>query len=176
MGPEIPFIATEQSNRQQPQPPQIDPPVPQSAAPVNNSIPTPIAFESVTLPESACHRCSKCNAPFEEFSEEELGLCIVIISTFVHRELGMAGTMLPEILRCNAKCTSFLFFYKETLYLQDFDLIQSYLKQFSTNRWAESTTYTWQMGSNLYVPGEVGAIARQLAGNENHKYTFILVL
>ena len=88
----------------------------------------------------------------------------------------MAGTMLPEILRCNAKCTSFLFFYKETLYLQDFDLIQSYLKQFSTNRWAESTTYTWQMGSNLYVPGEVGAIARQLAGNENHKYTFILVL
>ena len=49
MGPEIPFIATEQSNRQQPQPPQIDPPVPQSAAPVNNSIPTPIAFESVTM-------------------------------------------------------------------------------------------------------------------------------
>ena len=49
MGPEIPFIATEQSNRQQPQPPQIEPPVPQSAAPVNNSIPTPIAFESVTM-------------------------------------------------------------------------------------------------------------------------------
>ena len=97
----------------------------------------------------ACHRCSKCNAPFEEFSEEELGLCIVIISTFVHRELALAD-------------------------FQDFDLIQSYLKQFSTNRWAGSTT--WQMGSNLYVPGEVGAIARQLAGNENHKYTFILVL
>ena len=122
----------------------------------------------------ACHRCSKCNAPFEEFSEEELGLCIVIISTFVHRELALAGTMLPEILRCNAKVYVFSFFYKETLYVQDFDLIQLYLKQFSTNRWAGSTT--WQMGSNLYVPGEVGAIARQLAGNENHKYTFILVL
>ena len=107
MGPEIPFIATEQSNRQQQQP-QIEPPVPQSAS-VNSSIPAPIKQSCLRVgDEVACHRCSKCNAPFEEFSEEELGLCIVIISTFVHREPALAATMLPEILRCNAKYVSFL--------------------------------------------------------------------
>ena len=114
MGPEIPFIGTEQSNRQQPQPPQIDPPVPQSA-PVNNSIPTPIKQSCLRIgDEVACHRCSKCNAPFEEFSEEELGLCIVIISTFVHREPALAATMLPEILRCNAEYF-FYFFIKKLI-------------------------------------------------------------
>ena len=74
MGPEIPIIATEQSNRQQPQPPQIDPPVPQSA-PVNNSIRTLIKQSCLRIgDEVACHSCSKCNALFDEFSEDELGL------------------------------------------------------------------------------------------------------
>ena len=101
MGPEIPFIATEQSNRQQPQPPQIEPPVPQSAT-VNNSIRTLIKQSCLRIgDEVACHSCSKCNAPFEEFSEDELGLCIVII--LVHREPALAATMFPEILRCNTK-------------------------------------------------------------------------
>ena len=55
-------------------------------------------------------RCSKCNAPFEEFSEEELGMCVIILSTFIHREPTLAATMLPEILRFNSKqvLTSFL--------------------------------------------------------------------
>lgn len=67
-------------------------------------VPTSIKQSSLRVGEDvACHRCSKCNAPFEEFSEEELGLCIVIISTFVHREPALAATMLPEILRCNSK-------------------------------------------------------------------------
>ncbi|XP_057379206.1 protein unc-79 homolog [Daphnia carinata] len=137
MGSELPFVATEQSNRQQaPAEPQAPQPVP-----ANITIPASIKQSSLRVgDEVACHRCSKCNAPFEEFSEEELGLCIVIISTFVHREPALAAPMLPEILRCNAK-------------------------------WAGSTTYTWQMGSNLYVPGEVGAIARQFLRCLLHQLT-----
>jgi hypothetical protein len=106
MGPEIPFLSTEQSNRQQQQP-QIETPAPHPA-PVNHAVHTPMKQSCLRVgDEVACHRCSKCNAPFEEFSEEELGLCIVIISTFVHREPALAATMLPEILRCNAKYFNF---------------------------------------------------------------------
>lgn len=97
---ELPFAAAEQSGRQQP---PAEPQAPQPV-PTNTNIPASIKQSSLRVgDEVACHRCSKCNAPFEEFSEEELGLCIVIISTFVHREPALAATMLPEILRCNAK-------------------------------------------------------------------------
>lgn len=48
-------------------------------------------------------RCSKCNAPFETFSEEELGMCVIILSTFIHREPALVASMLPEILRLNSK-------------------------------------------------------------------------
>lgn len=38
-------------------------------------------------------------------------------------------------------------------------------------RWAGSTTYTWQTDSNLYVPGEVGSIARQFLRCILHQLT-----
>ena len=38
-------------------------------------------------------------------------------------------------------------------------------------RLAGSTTYTWQMGSNLYIPGEVGSIARQFMRCILHQLT-----
>lgn len=99
MAPEIPLVV-EQPARQLPAELPAQP-----AAPI--PIPAPIKQSNLRVgDEVACHRCSKCNAPFEEFSEEELGLCIVIISTFVHREPALAATMLPEILRCNSKYVS----------------------------------------------------------------------
>lgn len=94
MAPET-SVVVDQPNRPQPLEPLVHPP----AVP-----PAPVKQSCLRIGDDvACHRCPKCNAPFEEFSEEELGLCIVIISTFVHREPALAASMLPEILRCNAK-------------------------------------------------------------------------
>jgi len=59
--------------------------------------------------ESIDFRCSKCNAPFEEFSEEELGMCVIILSTFIHREPTLAASILPEILRFNSKQVYLIF-------------------------------------------------------------------
>lgn len=97
MAPETPVVVDPPPNRPQPLEPPVQP-LP--------TVPPPAPIKQSCLrvgDEVACHRCPKCNAPFEEFSEEELGLCIVIISTFVHREPALAASMLPEILRCNSK-------------------------------------------------------------------------
>lgn len=96
MAPELPLMV------EQPKPQQLAETPAQPPPPVTPTVPVKQSCLRVGE-EVACHRCSKCNAPFEEFSEEELGLCIVIISTFVHREPILAATMLPEILRCNSK-------------------------------------------------------------------------
>ena len=48
-------------------------------------------------------RCAECGAPREEYSDEELGLCIVILGTFIHREPGLAAPLLPKILSTVAK-------------------------------------------------------------------------
>ncbi|XP_074099660.1 UNC-79 domain-containing protein isoform X1 [Cotesia typhae] len=43
-------------------------------------------------------RCSECGTIKEEYSDEELGLCIITLGTFIHREPALAAPMLPEIL------------------------------------------------------------------------------
>ncbi|XP_015191031.1 PREDICTED: protein unc-79 homolog isoform X6 [Polistes dominula] len=43
-------------------------------------------------------RCSDCGTVKEEYSDEELGLCIIILGTFIHREPSLAAPLLPEIL------------------------------------------------------------------------------
>ncbi|GFV14035.1 protein unc-79 homolog [Trichonephila clavipes] len=48
-------------------------------------------------------RCTECGAVIEEYSDEEIGLCIVILSTFVHREPAMAAPLLPKMLRIVAR-------------------------------------------------------------------------
>lgn len=52
-------------------------------------------------------RCGKCSNVIEEFSEEEMGMCMVILRTYVHREPGMAAPMLPEMLKLVARFTSY---------------------------------------------------------------------
>lgn len=39
----------------------------------------------------------------EEYSDEELGLCVVILGTFIHREPSLAASLLPDILTIVAK-------------------------------------------------------------------------
>lgn len=48
-------------------------------------------------------RCSECGTVKEEYSDEELGLCIVALGTFIHREPALAAPMLPDILSIVAK-------------------------------------------------------------------------
>ncbi|XP_011871476.1 PREDICTED: protein unc-79 homolog [Vollenhovia emeryi] len=43
-------------------------------------------------------RCSECGTIREEYSDEELGLCIITLGTFIHREPSLAAPLLPEIL------------------------------------------------------------------------------
>ncbi|XP_066589783.1 protein unc-79 homolog [Prorops nasuta] len=43
-------------------------------------------------------RCSECGTVREEYSDEELGLCIITLGTFIHREPSLAAPLLPEIL------------------------------------------------------------------------------
>lgn len=134
MAPELPLVVDQPSRPT----PIIEPPAP----------PAPIAVVPLSIKQSslrvgdevACHRCSKCNAPFEEFSEEELGLCIVIISTFVHREPALAATMLPEILRCNSKCVS-IFTYFGIFCNSSFESTDGQGAQLTPGKWVAICTY-----------------------------------
>lgn len=57
----------------------------------------------MTLTVMSIPRCSECGAIREEYSDEELGLCIVVLGTFIHREPSLAAPMLPEMLSSIAK-------------------------------------------------------------------------
>lgn len=48
-------------------------------------------------------RCSDCGTRKEEYSDDEIGLCIVLLGTFVHRAPSVAACLLPEILTILAK-------------------------------------------------------------------------
>ncbi|KAJ8708993.1 hypothetical protein PYW07_008819 [Mythimna separata] len=45
-----------------------------------------------------CYRCAECGTAVEQYSDEELGLCIIVLATFVHREPAAAAGMLPQLL------------------------------------------------------------------------------
>ncbi|XP_012272273.1 protein unc-79 homolog [Orussus abietinus] len=78
---------------------------------------TPMQSELDNVKQQACHadftlkpsvfrigdeciydRCSECGTTKEEYSDEELGLCIITLGTFIHREPALAAPLLPEIL------------------------------------------------------------------------------
>lgn len=48
-------------------------------------------------------RCSECGMVKEEYSDEEIGLCIIILGTFIHREPALAAPLLPDILSIVSK-------------------------------------------------------------------------
>ncbi|KAM3960770.1 LOW QUALITY PROTEIN: UNC-79 domain-containing protein [Aphomia sociella] len=50
-------------------------------------------------PDTAlCYRCAECGTAVEQYSDEELGLCVIVLATFVHREPAAAAPMLPALL------------------------------------------------------------------------------
>lgn len=57
--------------------------------------------------ESWYEKCSNCGAILEEFSEDEIGMSIVILGTYIHREPGLSAPLLPQILKLVAKFTRY---------------------------------------------------------------------
>nr|AYV89233.1 unc-79-like protein [Tetranychus evansi] len=59
---------------------------------------------SLAIPEDTVNeRCSSCGAVLEEFSEDEIGMCIVILGSYIHREPAMSAPLLPEMLKLISK-------------------------------------------------------------------------
>ncbi|XP_050316965.1 protein unc-79 homolog isoform X7 [Bactrocera neohumeralis] len=50
-----------------------------------------------------CDRCTDCGALIEEYTDEDIGILIVILGTFIHREPAMAAPFLPEILTITSR-------------------------------------------------------------------------
>ncbi|XP_055589112.1 protein unc-79 homolog isoform X2 [Uranotaenia lowii] len=48
--------------------------------------------------ECVCERCSECGALKEEYTDEEMGIMLIILGTFIHREPALAAPFLPDIL------------------------------------------------------------------------------
>ncbi|XP_060067575.1 protein unc-79 homolog isoform X2 [Ylistrum balloti] len=51
-------------------------------------------------------RCPECNAILEQYDEDTIGYCIVVLSTFIHREPSLATPLLLETLQCVSKIAS----------------------------------------------------------------------
>lgn len=64
-----------------------------------NTIPKPVPNKE----EKICHRCSECGAVLESYTDEEIGIMIIILNTIIHREPSLAASFLPEILVIVAK-------------------------------------------------------------------------
>ncbi|XP_070377842.1 protein unc-79 homolog isoform X1 [Dermacentor albipictus] len=60
--------------------------------------------------EAVPERCPECALALEHYTDEELGLCIVLLATFVHRQPALAAPLLPEILRLVAKVASQVYY------------------------------------------------------------------
>lgn len=43
-------------------------------------------------------RCADCNAILEQYDDETIGLCVVVLATYIHREPSLATPMLLESL------------------------------------------------------------------------------
>uniref|UniRef100_U5ELY1 Uncharacterized protein n=1 Tax=Corethrella appendiculata TaxID=1370023 RepID=U5ELY1_9DIPT len=53
--------------------------------------------------ESVCDRCGDCGAIIEEYTDEEIGILLIVLGTFIHREPTLAAPFLPEIMTIVAK-------------------------------------------------------------------------
>ncbi|XP_055879587.1 protein unc-79 homolog isoform X2 [Biomphalaria glabrata] len=51
-------------------------------------------------------RCSECNAILEQYDDETIGLCIINLATFIHREPGLATPKMLDMLQCAASIAS----------------------------------------------------------------------
>lgn len=56
--------------------------------------------------DTVVDRCSECGAPKEEYGDEEIGILMIILGTFIHREPQLAAPFMPEILMLVSKFAS----------------------------------------------------------------------
>lgn len=56
--------------------------------------------------DTVVDRCSVCGAAKEEYGDEEIGILIIILGTFIHREPQLAAPFMPEILCIVSKFAS----------------------------------------------------------------------
>lgn len=45
-------------------------------------------------------RCPECNAVLEQYDEDTIGYCVIVLATFIHREPALATPLLLETLQC----------------------------------------------------------------------------
>ncbi|XP_071164350.1 protein unc-79 homolog isoform X1 [Mytilus edulis] len=51
-------------------------------------------------------RCAECNAILEQYDDDVIGYCIVVLATFIHREPSLATPLLLEMLQCVSRIAS----------------------------------------------------------------------
>lgn len=56
--------------------------------------------------DTVVDRCAECGAAKEEYGDEEIGMLIIILGTFIHREPQLAAPFMPEILNIVSKFAS----------------------------------------------------------------------
>ncbi|ODN04336.1 Protein unc-79 [Orchesella cincta] len=91
--------------------------------------------------ECVQERCGDCGVLLESYTNDELGLCIVALETFIHREPSVAAPFMPEILKV---VTSF----PNCKYIVGF-------------RIALKPLFPWQVEGSSYFPGAVSSVAHQ---------------
>lgn len=60
-------------------------------------------------------RCPECNVVLEQYDDETIGLCIIVLATYIHREPSLATPLLLESLIAVSRSV-----YLLDLYLEDF--------------------------------------------------------
>lgn len=73
--------------------------------------PPPVCMGSLRVAETTVVlRCSQCNTPLELYDEDTIGLGVVCLSTFVHREPSLAAPYLLKILTAVAKVANYVYY------------------------------------------------------------------
>lgn len=98
--------------------------------------------------ECVKERCSECGTVREVYSDEEIGLCIIALGTFIHREPSLAAPLLPDILSIVVK-------YVYTEKAKAPFLIDALF------RIATNASYPWQYESSVHLPGGAVSVAHQ---------------
>lgn len=83
----------------------------QHVSAVSDVRPPPLMPTSTTADDTTVvDRCSECFRIREEYSDEEVGILVIILGTFIHREPQLAAPFMPEILLTVSKfATQFTF-------------------------------------------------------------------
>ncbi|CAH2242905.1 jg14475 [Pararge aegeria aegeria] len=53
----------------------------------------------------------ECGGVAEQYSDEELGLCVIVLATFVRREPAAAAALLPALLHSVTRCAPFRYYF-----------------------------------------------------------------